>query len=142
MTAPKQHKDSEIYSEIIIDLYKNPINFGRLSNPSITLQGGNPLCGDEVQFELKLEAGIIKDIRFTGHGCAISRASESLLSEMVKGKKVGEIEMIKDKDVFEVLGNVVQTRVKCALLPLHVLKQGLVKYREKPNVKLVGGLGI
>ena len=140
MSAAK--KDSEIYSEIIIDLYKNPINFGKLNNPSIILQGGNPLCGDEVQFELKLEAGVIMDIKFTGHGCAISRASESLLSEMVKGKKFEEIERIKDKDVFEVLGNVVQTRVKCALLPLQVLKQGFVKYKEKPNVKIGSGLGV
>ena len=135
-------KDSEIYSEIIIDLYKNPINFGKLNNPSITLQGGNPLCGDEVQFELKIEAGVVKDIRFTGHGCAISRASESLLSEMVKGKKFEEIERIKDSNVFDVLGNVVQTRIKCALLPLHVLKQGYAKYKERPNVKLVSGLGV
>jgi len=142
MTATKHHRDSEIYSEIIIDLYKNPINFGKLSNPSITLQGGNPLCGDEVQFELKLEAGIVKDIKFTGHGCAISRASESLLSEMIKGKKFEEIERIKDEDVFEVLGNVVQTRVKCALLPLQVLKQGFMKYREKPNIKFASGLGV
>ena len=140
MNAAK--KDSEIYSEIIIDLYKNPINFGKLEKPSLTLQGGNPLCGDEVQFELKLDNGIIKDIKFTGHGCAISRASESLLTEMVKGKKFEEIERIKDKDVFEVLGNVVQTRVKCALLPLQVLKQGYVKYKEKPNIKLVSGLGV
>ena len=135
-------KDSEIYSEIIIDLYKNPINFGKLNNPSITLQGGNPLCGDEVRFELKIEAGVVKDIRFTGHGCAISRASESLLSEMVKGKKFEEIERIKDSNVFDVLGNVVQTRIKCALLPLHVLKQGYAKYKERPNVKLVSGLGV
>jgi len=140
MTASK--KDPEIYSEIIIDLYKNPINFGKLSSPSITLQGGNPLCGDEVQFELKLDNGTIKDIKFTGHGCAISRASESLLSEMVNGKKFEEVEKIKDRDVFEVLGNVVQTRVKCALLPLQVLKQGFVKYKERPNIKLVSGLGI
>ena len=140
MNAAK--KDSEIYSEIIIDLYKNPINFGKLEKPSLTLQGGNPLCGDEVQFELKLDNGIIKDIKFQGEGCAIAMASTSMLTEMVKGKKFEEIERIKDKDVFEVLGNVVQTRVKCALLPLQVLKQGYVKYKEKPNIKLVSGLGV
>lgn len=142
MSTANQHKDSEIYSEIIIDLYKNPLNFGRLERPTLTLQGGNPLCGDEVQFELKIEEGVIKDIRFTGHGCAISRAAESLLTEMVKGKKFQEVNKISDNDIFEVLGNVVQTRVKCALLGIYVLKQGFERYGRKPNTKLISGLGI
>lgn len=142
MSAAKQHKDSEIYSEIIIDLYKNPLNFGRLERPSLTLQGGNPLCGDEVQFELNIEDGIIKDIRFTGHGCAISRAAESLLTEMIKGKKFEEVNKISDSDIFDVLGNVVQTRVKCALLGIYVLRQGFGKYSRKPNTKLISGLGV
>ena len=123
----------DIYSEVILDLYKNPVNFGELADKDLHLAGGNPLCGDEVGFDVKFEAGRVKEIRFNGHGCAISRAAECLVTEMVKGKTPEEITRLTPEDLFAVLGKIIETRVKCALLGLHVLKQGMQAYSSDPS---------
>ena len=81
--------------------------------------------------------GKIEEIMFSGHGCAISRAAESLLTEMVKGKTLHEVEKLTEKDMFGLLGNVIQTRVKCALLGLVVLKEGIRAYGKNPERKAV-----
>lgn len=125
------------YSEIILDLYKNPLNYGHLSNPELKAKGGNPLCGDEVSFELKLDGEKVKDIKFTGIGCAISKASASLLTEMVKGKTLREIKAFGEKEIFQELGGIIQTRVKCALLSLVVLKRGIEEYQKNSGKKTV-----
>jgi len=122
-----------IYTEIILDLYKNPVNYGELDNPDLHLAGGNPSCGDEVIFHLRLDGEKIKDVRFSGHGCAISRASECVLTEMVKGLSLNEVLDIDSKTLFDELGGVVQTRLKCALLGLHVLKHGIKMYLKNPD---------
>ena len=75
---------SDLYTEIILDLYKHPRNKGRIEEFDLEAGGGNPTCGDAVTFTMKIENGIISDIRFYGSGCAISTAAESLLTEMVK----------------------------------------------------------
>ncbi len=128
--------DSDTYSEMILELYKNPSNYGHLSEYNLKSAGGNPLCGDEVSFEVKIENQKIVDIKFNGHGCAISKASTSLLTEMVKGKTVKEVLKLEGKDVFENLGQIIQTRVKCALLGLVVLKRGLEEFEAKKQGKL------
>ena len=132
-----------IYSEIILDLYKNPKNFGKLTNYDLKASGGNYICGDTVTFELKIEKEKITDVKFTGEGCAISRASESLLTEMVKGKTISEVKKISSDQVFENLGGVIQTRIKCALLGYEVLKIGIEKYSEQGGKKTeVAGINI
>ena len=80
-----------IYQENILDHYKNPRNFGKLKNPDIVAKDANTLCGDEIEIQIKLKDGKIEDIRFSGPGCAISRASGSMLTEYVKGKSVDEV---------------------------------------------------
>jgi nitrogen fixation NifU-like protein len=129
--------EPEIFSEIILDLYKNPVNFGHLKEFDLKATGGNPFCGDEVSFELKIDNGKVSDIRFSGKGCAISRASESLLTEMVKGKTLFEIKEISSERVFEELGGVIQTRAKCALLGLGVLKRGVEEFEKNGSKKTV-----
>ncbi len=131
--AGEQREDSSIYTEIILDLYRNPVNFGEFDDPDLHLSGGNPSCGDEVVFHLRLERDRIKDVRFHGHGCAISRASECILTEMVKGMKLEEVLEIKPDTLFDELGGVVQTRIKCGLLGLHVLKHGIRMYLKNPE---------
>ena len=123
----------DIYSEIILDLYKNPMNFGSLDKPDLHLTGGNPLCGDEVSFDVRFEAGKVAEIRFNGHGCAISRAAESLVTELVKGKTPAEIVQLTPENLFEAMGKIIETRIKCALLGLHVLKQGMQAYSHDPQ---------
>lgn len=124
----------EIYTEIILDLYKNPMNKGIIEDADLDLEGGNPTCGDQTRIMLKVNNGKIEDVKFQGHGCAISVASESLLMEMIKGKTIEETKNITKEELFEELGNIIETRIKCALLGLTVLKKGLNEY-EKNNRK-------
>ena len=128
--------NNELYTEIILDLYKNPHNKGRIGDFSLEAGGGNPTCGDQVTFTMKISEGKIEDIKFYGSGCAISTASESLLTEMVKGKRVEEALKITQKELFAELGNIIQTRIKCALLGLEVMKKGLVEYKKRGGGKV------
>lgn len=128
--------DTETYSEIILGLYKHPMNEGKLENPDLAAQGGNPFCGDTVRIEVIFDGERIREIMFSGEGCAISQASASLLTEHARGKTAEEILAMKPEHVFDYLGNIVQTRIKCALLSLHVFKEGLKKYSEKKQKPL------
>jgi nitrogen fixation NifU-like protein len=115
-----------IYQENILDHYKNPRNFGKLKKPDIITKDSNVLCGDEIEFQIKLKDGKIDDIKFSGPGCAISRASGSILSEFVKGKKLGDVKKIKEDELLKMLGiELTPVRKKCALLSLRVLKKSL-----------------
>lgn len=125
---------SELFSELIIELYKNPPNKGRIENPEILASGGNPTCGDQVTIYIKIGNGKISDIKFHSNGCAISTASVALLTEMVKGMKTEDAARVTPERLFSELGNIIQTRQKCALLGLAVLKKGIIEY-EKNNGK-------
>lgn len=129
--------DQSVYTEIVLELYKNPPNYGVLEEKNLKTCGGNPICGDAVCMEAKIENGKIVDVKFTANGCAISKASTAVLTEMVKGKNVNEVLKLEGKDVFEQIGGIVQTRIKCALLGLVVFKRGLEKFEENKGQKTV-----
>ena len=117
--------DDLFYREHILDHYKNPRNFGRLENADISHEENNPLCGDVVGMDFRVEDGVIEDIRFHGRGCAISQASASLLTERLKGMQLDEAKKINKDDVIGELGiEISPARIKCALLSLKVLKVG------------------
>ena len=124
----------DVYSDLILDLYKNPVNKGRISRPDLHIEGGNPLCGDKVVFHMKISNEVIEDIKFDGMGCAISTAAESLLTEMVKGKKVSQAEKLTQQEMFNALGGkVIEARTKCAMLGLYTLQKGLMEYKKNPQ---------
>ncbi|MEK6958105.1 MAG: Fe-S cluster assembly sulfur transfer protein SufU [archaeon] len=127
----------EIYTEIILDLYRNPVNRGKLEGADVEAQGGNPTCGDNVYFTMKIGEGKIQDIKFLGSGCAISTAAESLLTEMVKGKSIKHAKKISGEQLLGELGGIIQTRMKCALLGLNVLKKGLEAYEKSGGKKTI-----
>jgi nitrogen fixation NifU-like protein len=81
----------ELYREIVLDHSKHPRGFGKLEPATHRAQGYNPLCGDQLELELQIEDGRVRDVRFTGKGCAISTASASLLTEAVRGRPLGEV---------------------------------------------------
>ena len=121
---------SSIYSEIILDYYRYPRNKGRLEKPQIQAKDSNPLCGDVVEIQMELDGhNQVKDIKFNGQGCAISQASASMLTELVKGKRLDEVRKIPKEDILSLLGGqLTAARMKCALLSLKVLKTGVYSY--------------
>lgn len=129
--------NNELYTEIILDLCKHPHNRGHIEDFDLEASGGNPLCGDQVTFTMKISDGRIEDMKFKSNGCAISTASQSLLTEMAKGKKVSEAGKITPEMLFSELGDIIQTRMKCALLGLEVMKRGIAEYMKRGGGKTV-----
>ena len=137
----------DLYQEVILDHGKRPRNFGRLENPSRHAEGFNPLCGDRLTLELKLNGNIVEDARFTGAGCAISMASASLMTEALKGKTREEAQKMferfhqlvttdaqpADLGKLAVFSGVREypARVKCATLAWHTLRAALENAREE-----------
>ncbi len=113
----------DFYKEYILDHYRNPRNFGNLVAPDAVAEDLNPLCGDRIRFELKVEDGRVTDVRFSGKGCAISQASASMLSESVRGEHLETIARMPKERVLENVGiGISPARIKCATLGLKVLK--------------------
>ncbi len=135
----------ELYQDVILDHGRQPRNFGRLERATGRAEGRNPICGDEITLYVDVQDGVVRDVRFEGHGCAISTASASLMSESVKGKREAEVlalfgrfhdavtadasSTVDDEGLgkLAVLTGVRQfpMRVKCASLPWHTLRAAL-----------------
>jgi nitrogen fixation protein NifU and related proteins len=129
---------TDLYQQVIIDHSKSPRNFHKLEGANRTAQGNNPLCGDQYTIYLRMEGDVIQDISFQGSGCAISKASASLLTASLKGKTKADAKILFDK-VHELvmtgrgngddLGKLAAfagvhkfpARVKCAILPWHAV---------------------
>ena len=121
----------DLYRELILEHYKHPHNAGTLEHPDASQEEYNPLCGDRVRIDLRIEDGIIKDVRFQGRGCAISQASASLLTDEILGKSVADVQAFGKQDMLDLLGVPLDknpVRIKCALLPLKALKLGIYTF--------------
>ena len=116
-----------MYREHILEHYKEPQNFGQVETPTMVYKENNPLCGDEIEISAKIEKSTITDIKFQGHGCAISQAAASIMTEHLKGKKLTEVLSFSREDMLALLGiEISAMRLKCALLARHVLQKGLL----------------
>jgi nitrogen fixation NifU-like protein len=134
---------SDLYQEVILDHNKRPRNFRVLDHPSHQAEGYNPLCGDRLMLYLEVDGGVVTNVGFQGSGCAISRASASLMTDAVRGRPVDEVralferfhrmvtagpdQTVDDLGKLSALAGVRQfpMRVKCASLAWHTLKAAL-----------------
>jgi nitrogen fixation NifU-like protein len=118
----------DFYRDYILDHYRSPRNFGHLDKPDAQAEDINPLCGDAIRMELDLaDDGTVRDVRFSGRGCAISQASASMLTESVKGMKLEDVAKLSKDVVLENVGiGISPTRMKCAMLGLRVLKSAAI----------------
>ena len=139
---------SDLYQEVILDHNRRPRNFHALADASHTAEGYNPLCGDRLTLYLKLDAGVVTDVAFEGAGCAISKASASLMTDAVKGRTVAEAralferfhrmvttppeQPVEDMGKLSVLAGVREfpVRVKCASLAWHTLKAAMANEKR------------
>ncbi|MBI4277301.1 MAG: SUF system NifU family Fe-S cluster assembly protein [Armatimonadetes bacterium] len=139
----------DLYREVILDHYSHPRNRGALDPADIKVEGANPLCGDELAFYLRVADGRVSEVRFEGHGCSISQASASMMTEQILGKTLEEarglIETFKammrgqdpreDRDVGDLVAlqgvRKFPVRIKCATLAWVALQQGLEEYEGK-----------
>jgi len=128
----------DFYREIIIDHYKNPVYRGKLEIKDYSFEDENPLCGDFIHVDLLLDDNNkVKSALFDGHGCAISQASADLLLETIQGKTLDEVKAMSKQDVIDLLGiDLSPVRLKCALLPLKVLKAAVYQLKNADD-KLV-----
>lgn len=143
MAFPPEPELDELYRELILDHYRSPRNHEPLESPDVVAEGYNPLCGDEIEIQLRFAGDSIEEIAFRGHGCSISQASASMLTLAIKGKSAEEARslidsfkrMMTDPDSeppeelgdLEALQGVAKfpVRVKCATLAWHALEDGL-----------------
>jgi len=116
----------DLYRDYILDHYKRPRNFGELEPHDLTAHEHNPLCGDEMGVHIRVHDGRIGDLRFHGHGCAISQAAASIASEDLIGMDLGEAAELDSDWMIERLGIPISaTRRKCALLNLKVIRAAI-----------------
>jgi nitrogen fixation protein NifU and related proteins len=131
----------DFYREEILEHYTHPHHYGTLEDPDISHEESNPLCGDRIRFDILLdEAGEkVEDVRFSAVGCAISKAAASMLTDLLVGKSLEEIRELSKEDLLDELGiDLGPVRLKCALLPLKVVKvgaYGLDEWQEEEPVE-------
>ena len=122
----------DFYKDELLDHYRFARNRGTLLQPDFSSGQYNPSCGDQVSMQARIANGYLVAIAFQGSGCVISQACASMVTELVKDKAVSYLESLTSKDIQELLGiQLGPTRLKCALLSLYALQEGLREYSKK-----------
>jgi nitrogen fixation protein NifU and related proteins len=138
----------DLYRDYILEHYRRPHNFGVLDDPSASIEGSNPLCGDRITLQLGVRDGVLSEVAFTGRGCAISQASASLLTDEIKGKPLADVDGFRADDLLDLLGiEISPARLKCAMLSHDTLRKALAEVeggqpnggREPVGAERVGG---
>ena len=125
--------DEKIYQEELMDHYKNPSNRKKIEDPDFAAGEHNPSCGDKIYIEGKMSNfGTLVDVGFSGVGCVISQATTSMLTELCKGMTAEQILALTKENILNMIGlKLGPNRLKCALLSLQVLQQGMIDFLKK-----------
>ncbi len=123
------------YSEKMMDHFKNPRNVGDMENPSGVGSVGNPTCGDIMELYIKVEDDVIVDAKFKTFGCGAAIAASSMITELVKGKKIEEALKVTDKDIAKELDGLPPVKLHCSVLGVEAFQKAIVDYQEKEKVK-------
>lgn len=116
------------YHAQILDHYRNPRRRGTLEHPDLSAELDNPVCGDVVRLDLRVEGGEVSEARFSGRGCVISMAAASMLTERIVGQRIEALRRLGQEEMFEMLNVTLgPVRAKCAMLPLRVLQEALTE---------------
>ena len=127
-----------IYSEKVMDHFANPRNVGEIENADGVGEVGNAKCGDIMKMYLKIDNGIITDVKFKTFGCGAAVATSSMATEMIKGKSVEEALKLTNKAVMEALGGLPPVKVHCSLLAEEAIHAALWDYAEKNHIVIEG----
>ncbi|MCX5973859.1 MAG: Fe-S cluster assembly scaffold protein NifU [bacterium] len=119
------------YGEKVLDHFLHPRNMGELEKPDGVGEVGNPVCGDVMKLMIRIEDGIISDIKFQTFGCGAAIATSSMVTELVKGKTVEEAERISNKAVVEALGGLPAVKLHCSVLAEEALKAAIDDYHQR-----------
>jgi nitrogen fixation NifU-like protein len=126
----------KLYSDTLLDHFRNPRNYGSLPSPDSVYEEFNPLCGDRIRIELSISDNRITEARFVGDGCAICIAAASLLTELVLGVEIAPGALISDEELLASLkSDIKSSRMKCALLPLEALRSCVRLYFQSSGGK-------
>ncbi len=127
-----------MYSEKVMDHFRNPRNVGEIPNADGVGEVGNPKCGDIMKMYLKIEDGVIVDVKFKTFGCGSAIASSSMATEMVKGKTIEEALSVTNKAVAEALDGLPPVKMHCSVLAEQAIKSALLDYSKKNNIHIDG----
>lgn len=122
---------AEPYSEKVLEHFRNPRNVGEMENPDGIGHVGNPVCGDVMELYIRVKDGIITDAKFKTFGCAAALATSSMITEMVKGRRVEEALEVSNKAVAEALGGLPPVKMHCSVLAEQALKSAIEDYLKK-----------
>ena len=129
-----------MYTEKVMDHFKNPRNVGEIENPSCVGEVGNAKCGDIMKMYLKIndDTKIIEDVKFETFGCGSAIASSSMATELIKGKSIDDAVELTNKAVVEALGGLPPVKIHCSVLAEQAVKAALMEYATKKNIKIKG----
>jgi nitrogen fixation NifU-like protein len=123
----------QLYSNKVLEYFRNPKNLGEIKNPDGIATVGNPVCGDVMKMFIKVKGNKISAIKFQTLGCAAAIATSSVVTEMVKGKTLWEAKMIKEGEVIKSLGGLPKQKIHCSVLAVRALKQAIENYENKQH---------
>lgn len=124
-----------MYSQTVMDHFRNPHNVGKMENPSGVGKVGNPQCGDEMVIYIKIENNVIVDVSFETFGCVAAIASSSMTTDMIKGKTIEEALALSNKDVADKLGGLPPVKMHCSVLAEEGIKAAIEDYRKREEEK-------